>query len=153
MREISSATNTATTKLLFLMFFGLLIPAFLTANIVKNPSDLFSVFINISAVLVSLLPVYRAFKIKQVALTEKGLLIFHIHFGKRKEIFVLFENIEYVSQKFYQRSNYETVSIKLYNLTEFGSKIIFMPKIRFFGILEHPIVSELNQVVERSRKV
>jgi hypothetical protein len=152
MREISSSLNTAVTKLWSLLFFGFLIPAFLTSNIITSRYDLFITLTHIPTILISFLPVYWAFKIKQVVLTEKGLLIFHIHFGKRMEMFVPFENIENISQKFYQRSNIETVSIKLNKITEFGSKIVFMPKIRFLGIFEHPIVGELNQVVERNRK-
>jgi hypothetical protein len=152
MREISSSVNTAATKFGLLCFFGFLTPVFLASDIITSRFDLFITLTHITAMLILFLPVYWAFKIKQVILTEKGLVIFHIHFGNRREIFVPFENIESVSQRFYQRSNLETVSINLKKITEFGSTIIFMPKIRFLGVFEHPIVGELNQVIEQSRK-
>ena len=145
-REISSQM-TAVNKLASLLIFGVGMPFFLFANFPFgnfHAGDLFN-FLFWSAVSIAI--VYWSWHFKQVDLADHGLFIYQVNFGHRKEIFVPFRDIENVSQKFWQRSSMETVTIEFVAPSEFGKKIKFYPKSRFLPLLEHPIVSELNKLI------
>ena len=46
----------------------------------------------------------------------------------------------------------ELVRISFRRPTEFGNKVVFIPKLRFFiGVSPHPIVNELRQLVSEAR--
>lgn len=142
-REISSSTYTAFTKLGAIVFFVVFVPI----GIFASYKSLFELLIQLLIVLpIGFLAIRWAFKLRLVEANENGLIIWDSNFGTN--IFVPFSNIESVTQRFWQRSNSETVTITFIEPTEFGKKIKFMPISRFFPFFEHPIVNELNLLIK-----
>lgn len=62
-----------------------------------------------------------------------------------KEIRIPFEAIADVTEN--RWINIHPVTIHLRSATEFGDRIVFMPKIRIFGWSSHPVVAELRELV------
>jgi hypothetical protein len=149
-REISSNTQTAFIKLIYPLFGGLIL-LFIMFGIIFDKQDriggiiLFTVFSVLAFFIIR-----WAFRLKNVELDKDGIFVSHTHFAPKKEIFVPFDNIKCVSQSFWQcLGNPETVKIEFTEENEFGKEIKFIPKIRFFPLLEHPIVDELNQIINQ----
>ncbi len=147
-REISSST-TGINKFVVLFFFGFLAPFVLLSQLFSAYHFDFGGFFGfLFFVFIAFLFIRAALNWKQVEIAKDGLLIYQMNFGKRKEIFVPFENIKIVRQTFLQMFNPETVTIEFKVSTEFGDKIKFIPKVRFFPFLDHPIVDELNTLTK-----
>lgn len=142
-REISSS-STRVNKVLIMFFYSL---AFLSTLINHLSSVSLETFLPMFIVIILGFFIIRwALSWKKVEITDSGLKISEINFGKTKEIFVSFEDILEVRQNFFQRGSLETVIIESNKPTQFGKKIRFIPKMRFLNVTEHPIVRELNQL-------
>jgi hypothetical protein len=61
-----------------------------------------------------------------------------------REIRIPFDAITDVTENCWV--NIHPVTIHLHSTTEFGDRITFMPKVRFFGWRPHPVVAELRQL-------
>ena len=61
-----------------------------------------------------------------------------------KEIRIPFDAIAAVTEN--RWINTHPITIHLRSATEFGDRIIFMPKIRIFGWRSHPVVTELREM-------
>ena len=61
-----------------------------------------------------------------------------------EEISIPFSNVIDVTEN--RWTNFHPVTIHLRNATEFGDRITFMPKSRFFGWTTHPVVHELKML-------
>lgn len=145
-REISSST-TGLNKVAILFFFGFLAPFVILSGLFSaNRFDLGSLLGFLFFVFIAFLFIRAALNWKDVNINKNGLIISQMNFGKRKEIFVPFKNIKIVRQTLLQRFNPETVIIEFKHSTDFGDKIKFIPKVRFFPFpfFKHPIVDELN---------
>ena len=47
--------------------------------------------------------------------------------------------------------NIHPVTIKFRSATEFGDRVVFMPKVRLFGLwTSHPVVTEIHEAVDRA---
>jgi hypothetical protein len=47
--------------------------------------------------------------------------------------------------------NIHPVTIKFRSATEFGDRVVFMPKVRWFGLwTSHPVVAEIQEAVDRA---
>ena len=157
LREISSNTQTALMKLTVPLFFGgiaiFLGVAFffsISNSSIKELIYTFILFVGFSTF--AFFNIRWVFRLKQVELAKDGIFVSHTHFAPKKEIFVPFEKIKSVSQSFWQWfGNPETVKIEFIEETEFGKEIKFIPKTRFFPLLEHPIVNELNLILKESK--
>jgi len=84
---------------------------------------------------------------RQIEIDDKGMYFSTGYFTSKREIFVPFAQIDSVSQNYFMRGNPEFVTIKLLSPGVFGDKVRFIPKWRFFPLLRHPIVEELNQTI------
>ena len=145
-REISSS-STGLNKVAILFFFGFLAPFVTLSGLFSaNRFNAGSLFVFMFIVFIAFLFIRSALSWKHVSINKNGLIISQMNFGKRKEIFVPFKNIKIVRQTLLQRFNPETVIIEFKHSTDFGHKIKFIPKIRFFPFpfFEHPIVKKLN---------
>lgn len=141
MRRISSSL-TVLTKIIVLAIFAVFVPIWLIRN---NDSPTVFFFVLLFAVLFGFFMVNRALNLKHVEMTSDGLVISNANPLSPKEIFVPYENILEARQSFFQRGNFEIVVIEFHNRTKFGKKITFAPKLRYYAISEHPIVSEINR--------
>ena len=63
-----------------------------------------------------------------------------------KEIRIPFDAVADVTEN--RWISIHPVTIHLRSATEFGDRITFMPKIRFFGWRSHPVVAELRQLAD-----
>lgn len=147
-RKISSSAYTAFTKLGTVVFFGILMPI----SIISSFESVSILFMQILIFLpLSFFMIRWALEFKQIEISDNGLNISQVNFGKKQVIFVPFEKIKSVEQSFFQHFNPETVTIKFTEKTAFGEKIKFIPKVRFFAFLDHPIVEELNRIIWRNK--
>jgi hypothetical protein len=143
-REISSSSNTALTKLAIIVFFGILVPITFIFSFESIGKLLLQMlfFLPLSFFLVR-----WALKLKQIEINDNGLIISQTNFGRKQELFVPFKQLKCVKQSFFDHFNPETVTIEFKEETVFGEKIKFIPKVRFFAFLDHPVVEELNQII------
>lgn len=147
-REISSSTQTDFYQYSFIIFLFVLF-LILIANLASLSRNLFELASYLLASLtISVVFIKILFKLKRVEIVEekKGLIVQTTSPSSSKRILVPFENIKNVTQ-IPLLSNPEIVTIELHRYTDFGNKIRFIPKIRFFAFDEHPIVAELNQKI------
>ena len=85
---------------------------------------------------------WTSVRLKKVTLKDDLLLISNF----RKQIEIPLRDIERVSGSILM--NPELVWLHLTSPTEFGSKIVFMAKFRFFsGFTRHPVVEELERLI------
>ncbi len=89
------------------------------------------------------------FRMKEVGMTDSGLLISKRFFFNQKTIFVPYENIELSKLKLIGNNN--RVSIKFTEPTEFGEKISFISK-GYTIKAQAKIVEELNQAIIQNKK-
>jgi hypothetical protein len=148
-RRISSST-TVLYKIILLILIVIMIAVNLFRTL-YHP-DTLQIFLASLSMLLGFFIARGALNWKEVELTEKGIIIASTNFVNYKEIFVPFEQIELVHQSFLTRGNPEFVSIEFFESTSFGKKIWFLPKSRFFTFTNHPIVAELNQLVNKTNR-
>ncbi len=85
-------------------------------------------------------------RLKRVALDESTLVISNY----QREISVPLRDVEEVTEN--RWISIHPVTVRFFRETEFGSTIVFMPKVRWFAFFSsHPIVKELRTAVERAR--
>lgn len=140
-RKISSSL-TEFNKVLSAITFAafLLIYSYILFNYFSLPIAAFSIIL---CAIYGLL-VREIWQLKDVEVTESGLIISKRLLFNRKFIFVPFENIESVKNKFLLFENTNQVKIKFIKETEFGKEISFTSKdYAFFS--ENKIVKELRQ--------
>lgn len=147
MRRNITSSITAVHKVAILGMFGVLLPGFAISSVITDGLSL------IVPILIFWAPVCAfmvrwVLRLTQVELTEEGVVVSRTNFGARKEIFVPFDKIRCASQHFFQRGSSETVTIEFRKNTEFGTRIKFMPKYRLLNLTEHPIVSEINELLD-----
>lgn len=90
-------------------------------------------------------------RMKEVELTEVGLIITNRFFFKEESAFVPFENIEIVRNKLRWIGNYKRVSIKFIEPIKFGKEISFLNN-RSKISAQVELVEELNRSVRQSKK-
>jgi hypothetical protein len=84
-------------------------------------------------------------RLKRVTLRDGDLLISNF----RNSVVVPIADVERVTEN--RWINIHPVTLHLSRETEFGKKVVFMPKIRFWGFLSsHPVVQELREAAARS---
>ena len=89
---------------------------------------------------------WTSIRLKKVTLKDDVLLISNF----QKQIEIPLRDIERVSGSILM--NPELVWLHLARPTEFGSKIVFMAKFRFFsGLTRHPVVEELERLVRLAK--
>ena len=85
---------------------------------------------------------WACMRLKKVTLSRDSLIVSNF----RDEIQVPLRDIETVSGSLYV--NPELIWIEFRRPTAFGSKIVFMPKLRVFhGFTRHPMVAELRSII------
>lgn len=85
-------------------------------------------------------------RLKRVAVDAQTLYISNY----QQEIVVPLRDVEDVTEN--RWINIHPVTIHFYRDTEFGTSIVFMPKVRWFAFFSsHPIVAELRAAAARSR--
>lgn len=67
-------------------------------------------------------------RMKEVEMTETGLLISRRFFFSQKTIFVPYENVKFAKYKFWWLGHNHQISIKFLETTEFGEEILFFGK-------------------------
>jgi hypothetical protein len=65
-----------------------------------------------------------------------------------KEIAIPLWDIDDVTENAWLKTHPVTVHLK--HPSEFGDKIVFMPKIQFWGFASHPVVKELKQLSRKN---
>jgi len=86
-------------------------------------------------------------RLKTVAILGSSLIVS----DHRRKVSVHVSNIERVSGSVLVQPELAWLHFK--QPTEFGTKVIFMPKTRFFGgFTPHPIVRELNELVKSAER-
>jgi hypothetical protein len=89
---------------------------------------------------------WQCVRLKRVALDDKVLFISNY----AKEVPVPLRDIEDVTEN--RWLNTHPVTIHFHRDTEFGSSIVFMPKVRWFAFFSpHPVVAELHAAAARAR--
>lgn len=83
-------------------------------------------------------------------MTDAGLLVSSRKFFNQQTIFVPYEKIETVKNKFWWLGNKKRVSVKFTENTEFGEEISFISK-GFSLISQAEIVEELSRTVIRNK--
>jgi hypothetical protein len=84
---------------------------------------------------------WMAATLKRVRLDSKCLYVSNY----LRETSIPLSNVKDVTEN--RWANYHPVTIHFFDATEFGEKITFMPKLRYFGFWRsHPIVDELKQL-------
>lgn len=85
-----------------------------------------------------------AFRLKKVEIDDKSLYVSNY----REEIRIPLSEIERVKESFL--TNPKQVTIVLRSPSKFGSRIVFVPELRFFDIFgSHPVVGELREIIKR----
>lgn len=89
-------------------------------------------------------------RMKEVEITEAGLIITDRFFFTQKSIFVPFEQIENANNKLWWLGNKKRISIKFTENTEFGNEICFIAK-GFTRMAQVEIIEELNRTIIRNK--
>jgi hypothetical protein len=116
----------------------------------------FSIFLNSPfyiLVILGLINLFTAFdfwRMKEVEMTDSGLLISSRLFFKQKTIFVPYEKIESSKNKLWWLGNNKRISIKFKENTDFGKEISFISK-GFTLNSQTKIVEELNRAIIQNR--
>ena len=88
---------------------------------------------------------WSCMRLKKVALDGDVLLISNF----RKEIAIPLRDVDHVTGSIFMSP--ELVWLHFRRPTEFGTKIVFMGKWRFFsGFTRHPVVKELQRLIDRA---
>ena len=81
-------------------------------------------------------------RLKRVRVEESAILVSNY----LKEIRIPFDAIAAVTEN--RWLNIYLVTIHFRSATEFGDRIIFMPRTRIFGLRSHPVVAELREMAQ-----
>ncbi len=85
-------------------------------------------------------------RLKRVVLDARALRVSNY----REELTIPLQDVERVSE--FRWVNIHPVTIHLVRPSEFGDRIVFMPKFRMFSWAStHPVVDELREAVSRAR--
>ncbi len=85
--------------------------------------------------------IWFSLRLKHVTLTDKLLIVK----GYFKEIEVPISSVNYVSESMFV--NPKTIKLSIYPESEFGSTIVFMPKVKLYNpFKQHPITKQLMQL-------
>jgi hypothetical protein len=106
----------------------------------RPPWIFFLVWIGGSALLL-----FGAVRLKYVSVDDDFLYVSNYF----REIVIPLWDIYDVTENVWLKTHPVTVHLK--HASEFGNKIVFMPKIQFWGFASHPVVKELKQLA-RSHK-
>lgn len=115
-----------------------------------NPSTLPKIFLIPFIILIVIFGL-RIFQLKKVEMNDSGLFISQVKFGKRDEIFVLFEEIEKIKGSLLVMNNLENIVVEFKNPTKFGKKIPFIAKTTMLGFFGHPIIDEMKREIEKAK--
>jgi hypothetical protein len=99
---------------------------------------------------VNLFLVYDFWRMKDVEITDSGLIITERFFFTQKSIFVPFDKIEKVGNRLWWLGNKRRATIKFTEPCEFGDEICFIAK-GFSRMAQREIIEEINRTVIRSR--
>jgi len=103
------------------------------------------IFLFVCAVLTA--SVWDALRLKVISIDDRNIYILNY----TKEISIPLSEILNVTQNRWQRG--EHVTIHLQSQSEFGCKIRFLPKVRFFAFGQHPVVRELKALARNAQAV
>lgn len=146
-RKISSSL-TEFNKVLSAVTFAafVLIYSYILLNYFSLPIALFALILGALYAFV----VYEAWRMKDVEITEAGLIVSRRMLFSQKHIFVPFEKIASIKNKFLWFENTNQVVVKFTDETEFGDEISFTSKdYKFFS--ESQIVRELRRKAVESQ--
>lgn len=83
---------------------------------------------------------FDALRLKYVSVDDDFLYVSNY----AREIAIPLADIYDVTENFWLK--HHPVTVHLQHPSEFGDKIVFMPKTRFWGFTSHPVVNELKQL-------
>ncbi|MCD9185219.1 MAG: hypothetical protein LUM44_02210 [Pyrinomonadaceae bacterium] len=146
-RKISSSLTEVNKVLSAVTFIAFLIVyAYILINYFSLPTAFFSLLLGAAYAFA----VYEAWRMKDVEATDSGLIISKRLLFKQKHIFVPFENIESVKNKFLLFENTNQVRVRFHETTEFGKEVSFTSKdYKFFS--ESRLVKDLHQRAVESK--
>lgn len=98
----------------------------------------------------SFLIAFDFWKMKEVEMTEVGLIITNRFFFKQESVFVPFKDIEIIRNKFRWIGNYKRVTVKFIEPNKFGKEISFLSK-PFTIFSQNEMVEELNRLVRKNK--
>ncbi|MBZ5525588.1 MAG: hypothetical protein LAP21_25475 [Acidobacteriia bacterium] len=146
-RTISSS-QTFFAKIIFPTFW---IGGFATATVIlflakPDPDTAFMKWIFLPGTMAGALMFWWIYmRLKRVRMDDKALYVSNYI----TEITVPLSNVAEVSGSRWM--NNQQVSIRFHSETEFGSQIVFMPRLRFFSLWSlHPMVGEIRDAVARA---
>ena len=117
--------------------------AYLTFNVFSSPTlDPEHFLFYIAAV--TLLSWWYGVRLKRVRMDDRVLYISNY----RTEIAIRLSNVADVTE--IRWINLCPVTIRFRSKTEFGSQIVFIPTMRLFSFLSHPVVDEIRSAVARA---
>lgn len=147
-RKISSSLTEFNKVASVISFFAFVfIYSYIIFNYFSLPIAVFSFLLGAAYAFV----VHQAWQMKDVEMTESGLIVSERFFFSQKHIFVPFENIESVKNKFLLFENTNQVCVKFIEETAFGKEISFTSKdYKFFS--ESKIVKDLHQKALESKE-
>ena len=99
---------------------------------------------------VSLFLAFDFWKMKEVEITDEGLIITERFFFTQKSIFVPFEKVENANSKLWWLGNKKRTTVKFTEPTEFGQEIRFISR-GFTRFAQTEIIEEINRAVYRTR--
>lgn len=158
MRDPLSSANTFFWKFVFpVVWIGAFVTGtaalFLTDIDVRHeagqvpPQDMKWMFL-IATVVGSVLIYWGGVRLKRIAIDDHALYISNY----LKEIVVPLQELERVSEN--RVINTHPVTLSFRRETEFGRRVVFIPKARFFGFLSsHPVVDQLRTAAARAQQV
>lgn len=133
--------------LVFMMLFGLMVftvgthQSFFDSS-VESPGLVFVLFF----ILIGGVNILWIWRHKEIEVDKENIYITRNNFISSKTISLPLTTLREASQGFFQRGGMESVTLEFIEPTEFGTKIVFIPKWRFYEFTQHPIVDELNQL-------
>jgi hypothetical protein len=127
----------------------LLIAGFLASGFFEIVDFASLIFVLLIFVL-SLFFVIDFWRMKEVEITDAGLIVTDRFFFTQKSIFVHFEKIENANNKLWWLGNKRRTTIKFTENTEFGNKICFIAK-GFTRMAQVEIIEELNRTIIRNK--
>lgn len=114
--------------------------------------DSLSMYFLLAIFLLNILVMIDSWQMKDVEMTDAGLIITERFFFKQKSIFVPYEKIETVKNKFWWLGNNARTSIKFTEKSEFGNEITFNCK-GFTLNSRAKIIEELNLNLKHSKSL
>lgn len=129
---------------------AILLVAILFGNILFDFSALpGSIFVYFTLAL-TLFTTFEFWKMKEVEMTDSGLIISDRFFFTQKTIFVPFETIETAQIKLKWLGSKNCIKVRFTERTLFGNEISFIPK-KFTRVSKFELVDEINQTAIRNK--